>query len=121
MNKKRDKLQIIYDILKAIQEKDGKIKPTHILYKSNLSHQLMDEYLHELLDKKMISQNVQKNGKTYSLTDKGFDYIQRYRMIIDFVDSFGLGWERRQCLLLQTFYYHDTDMLNSPTKTNVKN
>jgi predicted transcriptional regulator len=49
MNKKRDRLQVIYDILKVIKEKNGRIKPTHILYKSNLSHQMMDEYLRELL------------------------------------------------------------------------
>jgi len=45
MNKKRDRLHVIYDILKCINEKDGKIKPTHILYKSNLSHQMMEEYI----------------------------------------------------------------------------
>ena len=49
MNKKRDRLQVIYDILKAIQEKNGKIKPTHILYKSNLSHQMMEEYLKDVV------------------------------------------------------------------------
>ncbi|HLD98553.1 MAG TPA: winged helix-turn-helix domain-containing protein, partial [Candidatus Nanoarchaeia archaeon] len=45
--KKRNKLEIIRDILNVIRSRNGKIKPTHILYKSNLSHQMMEEYLAE--------------------------------------------------------------------------
>lgn len=91
MNRKRDRLQIIHDILKAIQAKPGKIRPTHILYKSNLSHQMMDEYLKELISKNFIIENKTKKGKTYSLTQKGFDYLNKYKLIIDFVYSFGLS------------------------------
>jgi predicted transcriptional regulator len=91
MNKKRDRLQIVHDILKAVQDKNGKIKPTHILYKSNLSHQMLDEYLGELISKGFIVENQTKTGKTYSMTPKGFEYLQKYRTIVDFIDSFGLS------------------------------
>jgi predicted transcriptional regulator len=91
MSKKRDRLQIVHDILKAVQDKNGRIKPTHILYKSNLSHQMLDEYLNELISKGFVVENKGKNGKTYSLTQKGFEYLNKYRLIVDFVDSFGLG------------------------------
>ena len=91
MNTKRDKLQVIHDILKAIQEKNGKIKPTHILYKANLSYQMMEEYLNELISKNFIIENKTKKGKTYSLAQRGFDYLNKYKLIIDFVDSFGLN------------------------------
>jgi predicted transcriptional regulator len=91
MSRKRDKLQVIYDILRAIEDKNGRIRPTHILYKSNLSHQMMEEYLQELISKSFVVVHQGKNQKTYSLTQKGFDYVNRYRLIIDFVDSFGLG------------------------------
>jgi predicted transcriptional regulator len=91
MNKKRDRLQIVHDILKAVQDKNGKIKPTHILYKSNLSHQMLDEYLGELISKGFIVENNTKSGKTYSMTPKGFEYLQKYRTIVDFIDSFGLS------------------------------
>jgi predicted transcriptional regulator len=91
MNKKRDRLQIVHDILKAVQEKNGRIKPTHILYKSNLSHQMLDEYLGELISKGFIIENHTKTGKTYSITPKGFEYLQKYKTIVDFIDSFGLS------------------------------
>jgi predicted transcriptional regulator len=90
MAKKRDRLQIIHDILKAIQDKNNRIRPTHILYKSNLSHQMMEEYLKDLISKDFILENVAKEGKTYSLTQKGFDYLNKYRLITEFTDSFGL-------------------------------
>jgi len=51
MSRKRERIVIIYDILKVIQEKGGKAIPTHILYKSNLSSQMLKEYLADLIDK----------------------------------------------------------------------
>ena len=93
MARKRDRLQIIYDILKAIQGKDGRIRPTHILYKSNLSPQMLEGYLQELIEKGFIAEH-RGGGKSYSLTEKGFEYLQKYRLVVEFVDSFGLGEER---------------------------
>ncbi|PIN87310.1 hypothetical protein COV19_00300 [Candidatus Woesearchaeota archaeon CG10_big_fil_rev_8_21_14_0_10_44_13] len=91
MGAKRDRLQVIKDILNAIKDKNGRIKPTHILYKANLSHQMMNEYLKELIEKGFITEENTKKGKTYSLTNKGFDYLSKYNLMVDFVDSFGLG------------------------------
>ncbi len=89
--KKRDRLEIIYDILHAIREKKD-VKPTHILYKSNLSHQMLTEYMQELIAKGFIVENTDKHGKrTYSLTDKAYNYLKDYGMIRSFVDSYGLG------------------------------
>ena len=90
MKVKRERLQVIHDILKAIQRKDGVIKPTHILYKANLSHQMLEEYLTELIDKDFVIIHKNKKGKTYSLTKKGHKYLEKYQLINDFVVSFGL-------------------------------
>jgi predicted transcriptional regulator len=90
MNKRRDRLQVIHDILKTIKDKGGKIKPTHILYKSNLSHQMMEEYLSELMEKKFIVEEKNGNNKTYSITQKGQEYLSQYKMIVNFVGGFGL-------------------------------
>lgn len=90
MNKRRNRLQVIHDILRTIKDKNGKIKPTHILYKSNLSHQMMDEYLNELIEKNFVVEEKNENSKTYSITQKGQEYLNQYKMIVNFVGGFGL-------------------------------
>ncbi|MDO8460113.1 MAG: winged helix-turn-helix domain-containing protein [Nanoarchaeota archaeon] len=90
MNKKRTKLEVIRDILNTIKSKNGKIKPTHILYKSNLSYQMMDEYLTELKGKGFIIDNGKQKGRTYTVTEKGFKFLEQYNLIVDFTSSFGL-------------------------------
>jgi predicted transcriptional regulator len=90
MNKKRERLQVIHDILQVIKEKNGRIKPTHILYKSNLSHQMMEEYMKELLEKGFIAEEKEENSKTYSITLKGQEYLNQYKLIVNFTSSFGL-------------------------------
>ena len=91
MNQKRDRLRVIHDILRAISEKNEKIKPTHILYKANLSHQMLDEYLKDLIERGFVIEIKKKKGKSYALTDKGFNYLNEYKLITGFMDSFGLN------------------------------
>ncbi|MBI3334550.1 DUF4364 family protein [Candidatus Pacearchaeota archaeon] len=90
MNKKRSKLEIIRDILEVIKNKSGRIKPTHILYKSNLSYMMMEEYLTELKEKEFIIEKRVGKNKTYSITEKGVNYLEQYRLISNFTQSFGL-------------------------------
>ncbi len=91
MKRKREKLEVIYDILKVIQAKDGKIKPTHILYKSNLSHQMMNEYLEGLMLGKFLVEIKNTTGKSYKLTQKGNEYLEKYKVIVEFIDAFELN------------------------------
>lgn len=95
MSRKRNRLEIVRDILVVIRDKSGKIKPTHILYKSNLSYQMMDEYLQELISKEFIVEHLalQRKGKSkaYSITNKGVTFLEKYHIIADFTESFGLG------------------------------
>ena len=91
MSKKRDRLEIIKDILQVIRDKGDTVKPTHIMYKANLSHQMLTEYTNELMSKKMIIEKVDaKSKKTYKITNKGLDYLKDYALIRGFVDSYGL-------------------------------
>lgn len=92
MNKKRNRLEIIRDILIVIKQRQGGVKPTHILYKSNLSYAMMEEYLTELLEKEFIVQERRDKGhRAYVITEKGLKYLEQYRLIAEFSDSFGLG------------------------------
>ena len=54
MATRRSRLELVFDILSAIQNKGGLIKPTHLMYKSNLSHKLLNNYLDELLGKELV-------------------------------------------------------------------
>lgn len=91
MEKKRNRLQIIFDILRVIRDRNGRIKPTHILYKSNLSHQMMMDYLDELKQKEFILEIKKDKGKTYAITSKGEKYLSEYSTIKEFANSFGLS------------------------------
>ena len=90
MKEKRGRLEIIYDILAAIQKKNGRIKPTHLLYKSNLSYQRMNVYVEELMKKGMITKDFDENNKFFLLTDNGYRFLVEFKKIKEFTDSFGL-------------------------------
>ncbi|MSS75154.1 hypothetical protein EXS73_02995 [Candidatus Pacearchaeota archaeon] len=90
-NKKRTRLEIIRDILEVIKMKSGRIKPTHILYKSNLSHGMMEEYLAELKQKQFIKEQKTPTSRTYHITEKGMHYLTEYQSIAQFTSSFGLN------------------------------
>jgi predicted transcriptional regulator len=91
MNAKRDRVAIIKDILQIISGKSG-IKPTQIMYKANLSHQMLVDYMAEIAAKGLIKEEVDKKGrKTYSLTDKGYSFLKDYEVIRRFFDSYALN------------------------------
>ncbi|MCK5149713.1 winged helix-turn-helix transcriptional regulator [Candidatus Pacearchaeota archaeon] len=90
MSKKRERLNVIKDILNAIKE-NRQIKPTRLLYASNLSPQMFKEYINELISKKFIKLDIdEKEKKTFSLTKKGQEFLQEYKVIENFVENFGL-------------------------------
>lgn len=88
---KRDRLEVIFDILRIIKEHNNSIKPTPLLRFSNLSFKSFSEYEVELFDKNFIKIiKDKKDRKHYTLTDKGFDYIEKYRQIVKFIQDFEL-------------------------------
>jgi predicted transcriptional regulator len=88
--KRRGKLEIIADILMSLQNKGGTIKPTHLLYKSNLSHAKLKEYVDVLLKKGMIEEKAIKGKKMYILKEQGHKFLLEFERIKEFSDSFGL-------------------------------
>lgn len=90
MAKKRERLDVIRDILRAIRENKN-IKPTRLLYASNLSPQMFKDYIGELITKGFISiKTDDKEKKTILLTKKGNEFLEEYRTIEKFVENFGL-------------------------------
>lgn len=91
MNKKRERLEVIYDILKIISDHHNSIKPTPLLRYSNLSSTSFSEYYEELLAKGLVKEIADNKGKKYiTLTDKGFIYLEKYKMILGFISEFEL-------------------------------
>jgi len=91
MNKKRDKLEVIFDILKTINSHHNSIKPTPLLRQSNLSSSNFTEYYNELLSKDLIKEIKDNKGKKYvTLTDKGFRYLEKYKLILGLIHEFEL-------------------------------
>lgn len=91
MIKKRDRLGVIYDFLKIIQDSHNSIKPTPLLRRSNLSSQSFREYFEGMMNKGFIKEVVDSKGRKYiTLTDKGFRYLEKYKTILGFIDEFEL-------------------------------
>lgn len=90
MTTKRGRLEIIHDLLNAIQQKGGTIKPTHLLYKSNLSHKKMKEYVDELIKQEFVTEDNKKDRKVYAITDKGNEFLTEFQRIKRFAESFGI-------------------------------
>jgi len=90
MARKRSRIDIIADMLSSIQEKDGEIKPTHLMYKANLAHNQMKSYLEELLDKELVIKSAKNHNEYIIITDKGLKFIQKVREMKEFEKTFGL-------------------------------
>jgi predicted transcriptional regulator len=88
---KRNKLEILKDIMAIVRDNHNSIKPTPLLRKSNISSKRFKEYLNELYDKKFICDVVSKKGeKLISLSEKGFRYLEKYKTIVNFIEEFEL-------------------------------
>ena len=85
---KRNKLEIIKDILKIIRDNHS-IRPTPLLRRSNISSSRFKEYYTELLEKEFIGETHGKN-KQITLTEKGNRYLEKYSTIVNFIDEFEL-------------------------------
>ncbi len=77
-------------MLAIVQEKNGGIKPTHLMYKANLSHNQMKAYLNELIKKNLIEKNTSKNGSRILITKQGRDFLLQYIRMREFEKTFGL-------------------------------
>ena len=75
---RRSPMEMICDILKVVSA--GPTKPTHILYKANMSWKVLSSYLDFLTSSGMLDKEDQEGGKrsTYRLTAKGRKILSLY-------------------------------------------
>ena len=90
MIRKRNRADIIHDMLKIIRENNGTVKKTHLMYKANLSHKQMESYLSELIKNSLIEKNTSEKKYFIKVTKKGDDFLVKYAQIKEFEKTFGL-------------------------------
>ena len=88
-------MQVIADILRVVEGGGGsgnnRVKPTHILYKANLSHKLLKEHINTLLQKGFIEVEIDtKNHTYYKITEKGQKFMGEFRKLEKLSQAFGL-------------------------------
>ncbi|MBW3004333.1 hypothetical protein KY310_00680 [Candidatus Woesearchaeota archaeon] len=87
---RRSRANIINDMLDSIQNKGGRIRQTHLMYKANLSHNQLKLYLEDLLKTDMVKKVNNKNCSYLLITDKGSQFLEKMRQMREFEKAFGL-------------------------------
>jgi len=90
MARKRERSDIVLDMLQSIQEKGGRIKPTHLMYRANLAHQQMKSYLEELIHKNFVKKTKDNDYEYIIITDTGLKFVEKIRQMKEFERTFGL-------------------------------
>jgi predicted transcriptional regulator len=73
---RRSKMEVKIDILQAISEGAG--RPTHIMYRSNLSWAVMRNFIKALEEQGLVISSVIEGRKNYILTQKGTRVLETY-------------------------------------------
>ncbi|SRR5579863_764380 len=78
---RRSRLETYGDILYAVSV--GASKPTHIMYKANLSWVVMKEYLKSLERFGFITSEENNGNRIYQLSDAGFRVLKQFLEVKD--------------------------------------
>jgi predicted transcriptional regulator len=90
MNSRRTKMQIYIDILKNLQNSNGRMLKTHIVYKANLTHSRLKEYLDFLIFKEFIEEKKVGNENYFVITEKGQKFLSEVNRLRRISDAFGV-------------------------------
>ena len=83
----RGRLAVMVDVIKVIRE-NGRLRPTHIMYKANLSHKLLKECLHSLTENGFLQETID-NGNTYFIvTKKGEEFAFEFSKLKKLTSNF---------------------------------
>lgn len=74
---RRSPMEMVCDILEVLSE--GPTKPTHILYRANMSWKVLSSYLDFLTTRGMVEREEQEGKRSiYRLTQKGRSILELY-------------------------------------------
>ena len=77
-------METVCDILRALAA--GADKPTHIMYKANLSWTVMQEYIKSLEAQGLVIANLEQGKHLYHLSEKGFQILSQFMTIREELD-----------------------------------
>jgi predicted transcriptional regulator len=84
MTNRRNKIQIINDILIEIKTSGNELKISRLIFKTNLTHTRIKKYLQEMC---LFGYIINKN-KRYALTEKGNNLINEFNKVKNIIDAF---------------------------------
>lgn len=95
-HKKRSRTDVIFDIIRILRDHRGKMKPTPLMYKANLSFETLGTYMADLKKSGLVKESLlepAKNNRTkriIELTPKGNDFYANYSKMKEFEKTFGI-------------------------------
>ena len=78
---RRSRMETFGDILKTIAA--GTEKPTHIMYKANLSWKILQQYLKALESQGLVIPSSEDGRRVYRLSEKGFKLLSQFNSVRD--------------------------------------
>ena len=78
---RRSLLQIRVDILRVVME--GYVKPTQIMYKANLSWNVLQNQLKAFLEMDLLKAEEYGSRRMYIITPKGTEMVRSYQKVLD--------------------------------------
>jgi len=81
MTRKRSKLEIYLDILRAIRR--GVSKPTRIMYRTNLSWIPLQKIFESMVSQDLLREIEEKKRKEYTITEKGKNVLRYFDQMMD--------------------------------------
>jgi predicted transcriptional regulator len=90
MAERRSKLAIYTDILLFIFNNQGRARPTHIMYKANLSHKSLKQYLDAMVAENLIERKNVKGKIFFVISERGKQFLMEYKKVREFSEAFGI-------------------------------
>jgi predicted transcriptional regulator len=81
MTKRRSRMDIIHSILRTIKGYRVGAYKTQILYRSNLSHSLLNRYLDFVMENELVETKKTDMKSAYYITEKGEEFIKTYEQM----------------------------------------
>jgi predicted transcriptional regulator len=76
---RRSRMETYCDILRVIAS--GAEKPTHIMYRSNLSWRIMQSFIKSLETQGLVVASSDEGKRLYHLSEKGFQLLKQFQAI----------------------------------------